>query len=60
VDVAAAPAYVQGVDRSHAELARQIDALVDACRGECLWFLRPDYHPRSDDERLRLRPGGGE
>lgn len=52
MDSAARGAYVSGVNPSSAELARQIDALVDACRGECLWFLRPDYHPRTDAERL--------
>lgn len=36
------------------ELARAIDALVDECRVRCLWHLRPDYHPRTDAERLRV------
>lgn len=36
------------------DLHRQVNALVDACRAECLWFLRRDYYPQSDDERLRV------
>jgi hypothetical protein len=31
-----------------------IDALVDACRDRCLWWLRPDYYPRTDPERLAI------
>lgn len=54
VDGAAGPAYVPGVNPSREELDRRVDALVDACRADCLWFLRPDYHPRSDEERLRV------
>jgi hypothetical protein len=37
-----------------AELARAIDGLVDECRVRCLWFLRRDYYPRTDAERLRV------
>jgi hypothetical protein len=36
------------------ELVRAIDALVDECRVECLWYLRPDYHPGTDPERLQV------
>ncbi len=39
---------------SHADLARAIDAFVEECRGDALWFLRPDYLPRTDDERRRV------
>lgn len=42
------------MDPSRADVDRRIDALVDACRGDCLWFLRPDYYPRTDAERLRV------
>lgn len=35
-----------------AELASQIDALVDAERDACLWFLRGDYYPLTRDEQL--------
>jgi len=54
VDDTAGPAYVPGVDSAREELDRQVDALVDACRSDCLWFLRSDYYPRSDEERLRV------
>lgn len=33
---------------------RAIDALVEECRDRCLWFLRADYRPESDPERMRL------
>ena len=39
---------------SHDEAARAVDALVDACRGRALWFFRPDYYPRTDDERRSI------
>ncbi len=32
----------------------EIDELVDQYRGQCLWFLRPDYYPRTLDEQLRI------
>ncbi|MGH7558880.1 MAG: hypothetical protein ACREMD_14070 [Gemmatimonadota bacterium] len=31
-----------------------VDHLVDRYRTECLWFLREDYYPRTDAERLRI------
>jgi hypothetical protein len=31
-----------------------IDRLVDEYRLRCLWFLRPDYYPSSDAERIRV------
>ena len=31
-----------------------IDTLVDRYRDRCLWFLRPDYYPASDSERLHV------
>lgn len=31
-----------------------IDALVDACRVRCLWYMRTDYYPRTDPERLSV------
>jgi hypothetical protein len=40
------------VDRS--ALADEIDQLVDEYRLSCLWYLRADYYPRSDPERLRV------
>jgi len=30
-----------------------IEELVEDYRARCLWFLRPDYMPTSDDEILR-------
>jgi len=36
------------------ELVRAVDALVDECRVESLWSLRPDYYPRTDQERLQV------
>lgn len=39
---------------SHEDLARAIDLLVDEARGDALWFLRPDYLPRTDAERRRV------
>ena len=31
-----------------------IDRLVDVYRLRCLWFLRNDYYPATDAERLRV------
>lgn len=31
-----------------------IDRLVDEYRLRCLWFLRPDYYPSTDAERIRV------
>jgi hypothetical protein len=31
-----------------------INRLVDDYRTRCLWYLRPDYYPATDAERLRL------
>lgn len=36
------------------DLVRAIDALVDECRVECLWYLRPDFHPGTDVEREQV------
>lgn len=30
-----------------------IDRLVDEYRLRCLWFLRPDYYPSTDAERIQ-------
>jgi len=37
-----------------ADLEATVDRLVDDYRLSCLWFLRPDYYPASDTERLRV------
>lgn len=42
---------IQEHDRAAA--LREIDRLIEANRLRCLWFLRPDYHPSTDSERLR-------
>jgi hypothetical protein len=39
---------------SHDELVRQVDALVDECRASCLWYLRRDYYPKTDLERVQV------
>lgn len=31
-----------------------IDALVDDYRDRCLWFLRPDFYPRTLEQKLRV------
>ena len=32
----------------------EIDRLVDEYRLSCLWYLRPDFYPRTDAERDRV------
>lgn len=39
---------------SHEDIAREVDLLVEECRSTALWYLRPDYYPRTDVERLRV------
>ena len=34
-------------------VAEEIDRLVDEYRVTCLWFLREDYKPGTDEQRLR-------
>jgi hypothetical protein len=38
----------------HDAVAAAIDELIDECRADMLWFLRPDYYPRTDDDRRRV------
>jgi hypothetical protein len=40
-----------GVDRDDVEDV--VNRLVDEYRSRCLWFLRPDYYPATDEDRLR-------
>jgi hypothetical protein len=40
------------VDRASVEDA--VERLVDEYRSRCLWFLRADYYPSTDEERLRV------
>ena len=35
-------------------IAEAVDRLVDEYRQRCLWFLREDYYPATDEERLRV------
>ncbi len=39
---------------SRAEIEQDIDRLVDEYRTRCLWFLRLDYYPATDEDRLRV------
>lgn len=36
------------------EVEDAVDRLVDEYRLRCLWFVRPEYRPRTDAERLRV------
>ncbi len=39
--------------RKPEEINATIDHLVDQCRDRALWFLRPDFYPATDADRLR-------
>jgi hypothetical protein len=47
----AAAASAAGVEPG---LEVAVDRLVDECRSQCLWYVRPDYYPRTDGERLEI------
>lgn len=32
---------------------QEVNALVDEYRARCLWFLRADFYPRTDEEAMR-------
>ena len=36
------------------DIAEAVNRLVDEYRHRCLWFLREDYYPTTDDQRLRV------
>ena len=36
------------------EVAERVNRLVDDYRDWCLWFLREDYYPETDVDRLRV------
>jgi hypothetical protein len=36
------------------DIAAIVNALVDDYRHRCLWFLRPDYYPATNEERLSV------
>jgi hypothetical protein len=35
-------------------VAEAVNRLADEYRERCLWFLREDYYPATDEERLRV------
>ena len=35
-------------------VARAVDQLTDEYRSRCLWFLRADFYPETDVDRLRI------
>jgi hypothetical protein len=41
-------------DGSEPGLEAAVDRLVDECRSQCLWYVRPDYYPSTDGERLEI------
>lgn len=46
----------RGVTNSYSDtlsLADQVNGLVDEYRVRCLWFLREDYYPNTNAERMR-------
>lgn len=36
------------------DIEQEVRHLVDEYRSRCLWFLRPDYYPLDDEDRLRI------
>jgi len=42
------------VDEGPARPEEAVNRLVDEYRSRCLWFLRPDYYPATDEDRLRV------
>lgn len=41
-------------DERPTEGISELDRLVDEYRSRCLWFLRPDFYPRTAAEILRV------
>ena len=39
---------------AESKAAEIVNELVDVYRVRCLWFLRPEYYPRSTEERIRI------
>jgi len=35
-------------------IEESVNRLVDEYRLRCLWFLRSDYYPKTDEDRLRV------
>jgi hypothetical protein len=42
------------VNQTAIEVAQAVNRLVDEYRQRCLWFLREDYYPTTNAERLRV------
>ena len=40
--------------RDERSVTQAVDRLVEECRLSCLWFLRPDYLPVTNEERVRV------
>ena len=49
-----APAATGSAHGPGTDLEAAVDRLVDECRSQCLWYVRPDYYPRTDGERLEI------
>jgi hypothetical protein len=47
-------AYDGGMTSTELQGGDALRQLVDEYRGRCLWFLRPDYHPETTEEVLRV------
>ena len=43
-----------GMNDGSIDIAETVNRLVDEYRHRCLWFLREDYYPMTDEERLRI------
>jgi hypothetical protein len=41
------------MDDERRDVPEAVNRLVDEYRDRCLWFLRPDYYPETDAERLQ-------
>jgi hypothetical protein len=42
------------VDQAESNVIEAVNRLVDDYRTRCLWFLRLDYYPSTDEDRLRI------
>lgn len=45
---------VGGTTEQPLDMEREMRQLVDDYRIRCLWFLRPDFYPSNDQERLQV------
>ena len=44
---------VEGTTEQPLDMEQEMRHLVDDYRSRCLWFLRPDFYPSNDEERLQ-------